>query len=200
MNWNPKNNSYCKYFSWIGGDYRSPEELDGEPIDDKSDVWPMGANIFVLLSGLYPYYTEWGTKVIEKIIANGTRPYLDPRYKERSLIEGGLYDIMQQCFEVDPDERVDIFSVVRHLRSIRDAVIAERANGDSPPYRGDTILPELAHHIIGAEKKKQRQKEAYFAEHGNLDGFEVTTTSYGEYGDGDDDGSAGDDGAGDDGD
>jgi serine/threonine protein kinase len=197
LNWNPKNNSYCKYVIWIGGDYRSPEELDGEPIDEKSDVWPLGANIFALLSGLFPYYTVMGTKLIEEIIANGTRPYLDPRYRERSLIEGGLYDIMQQCFEVEPEDRVDIFSVVRHLRAIQDDVTKELTSRNLPPYNGDAVMRELARHIVSAEKMKMRQKELYFAEHGSLDGFQEAS-SYGEYG-GDDDGGGNDDTSGDDG-
>jgi serine/threonine protein kinase len=185
LNWNPRNNSYCKYFIWIGGDYRSPEELNGLPVDDKSDVWPMGANIFVLLSGLYPYYSLRETKLIENTIANGTRPYLDPRYKDRSIIEGSLFDIMQQCFEVDPVKRDDIFEVVRHLRGLKELIMAQRARGDFVPYNGNVILRELSKRVIFAEKEKQRQKEDYLSLHGNLDGYEEASF-YGEYEAGDD--------------
>lgn len=189
LEWNPRNNSYCKYHIWIGGDYRSPEEEDGRPIDEKSDVWPLGANIFVLLSGLYPYYTIRDAKLIESIIANGTRPYLDPRYKRRSFIEAGMYDIMQECFEVDPEKRVDIFTVVRQLRSIKEAV--QRGEGGSEPYDADVVLRKLANNVVAEEKEKQSQKEIYLKLHGSLDGFNETST-YGDYGaqdgdDGDDD-------------
>jgi serine/threonine protein kinase len=170
--------------------------MEGDPIDEKSDVWPMGANIFAILSGLFPYYNINGTKLIEKVIANGTKPYLDPRYKERSFIEGGLYDIMEPCFEVDPAERIDIFTVVRHLREMKEAVIKERSNGDSVPYRGDEIMSKLATRIVNAEKKKQQDRELHLQLHGNLDEFDTTAT-YGEY-EGDDDETDEDLGAGDD--
>ncbi|GKY94534.1 hypothetical protein MPSEU_000419100 [Mayamaea pseudoterrestris] len=200
MTWNTKNSTYCKYSIWIGGDYRSPEEMDGDPIDDKSDVWPIGANLFVLLSGLYPYYSIRETKLIERTIANGTRPFLDPRYRERSAIEGGMFDIMQQCFEVDPEKRVDIFSVVHHLRQLKTLIATKQSHKIHKKYKAHQVNPvmrDLVKRIIFAEKMKLRQKEAYLQSHGNLEGFEVV--SYGEYGGDNDDGSEGDDAGGDDG-
>ena len=80
----------------IGGDYRSPEEMAHEPIDEKSDVWPVGANIFGLLTGLFPYYEVWETEPIQELIYDGQKPYIDPRYKTRSYIEGRLVEIMEQ--------------------------------------------------------------------------------------------------------
>jgi hypothetical protein len=158
--------------------------MEGLPVDERSDVWPMSANIFVLLSGLYPYYTVNNTKQIEKIIANGTLPYLDPRYKDRSFVERGMYDIMEQGFVVDPEQRVDIFTVVRHLRGIRDAVAAERQNGESAPYRGDELMKELARRIVADERKKERRRQQNLAL-----GIVEETSSYGEYeSHGDDDG------------
>jgi serine/threonine protein kinase len=116
LDWNPANNSYCKWHIWIGGDYRSPEEMRAEPIDEKSDVWPMGALIFGLLTGLFPYYTEWDASTIEKIIASGEPPYLDPRWSHKSYIEGRMVEIMEKCFTNLPEDRASIFDVVLHLR------------------------------------------------------------------------------------
>jgi len=47
-------------------------------------------------------------------------PYIDPRYKSRSFIEGRLVEIMNQCHKVNPQERADIFEVVRYLRETRE--------------------------------------------------------------------------------
>jgi serine/threonine protein kinase len=116
LEWNPANASYCKWSIWIGGDYRSPEELRGEPIDEKSDVWPMGALIFGLLTGLFPYYTEWDASAVEKIIASGEPPYWDPRWRHKSYIEGRMVEIMEKCFANNPEDRASIFDVVLHLR------------------------------------------------------------------------------------
>lgn len=118
-------NEYCKYQVWIGGDYRSPEEMNAEPINEQSDIWPMGANIFALLTGLFPYHDVWDRKSVEKIVASGFKPELDPRYKTRSFIEGRLVDIMEPCFAFDPLERPTIFDVVAHLQETK-RIVEER--------------------------------------------------------------------------
>lgn len=129
LEWNPANSSYCKWPIWIGGDYRSPEEMRGEPIDEKSDVWPMGALIFGLLTGLFPYYTVWDTKAVEKVIASGEPPYLDPRWKNKSYIEGRMVEIMERCFADKPEDRASIFEVVLSLRETAEDVVVLRSQG-----------------------------------------------------------------------
>lgn len=37
--------------------YRSPEEFRGDIVDEKMDVFSMGNNIYVLLTGLFPFYS-----------------------------------------------------------------------------------------------------------------------------------------------
>jgi hypothetical protein len=161
LEWNPSKNEYCKFQIWIGGDYRSPEQERGEPIDEKSDVWPMGANIFVLLSGLMPYYDTWDTKDIEEIIASGERPYLDPRFKDKSYIESRMYEIMELCFEVDSVRRVDIFTVVQHLRETREVYLAElRRNGELAPDEEYNVLRPLAKRIQKEDEEAWLQRLA----------------------------------------
>jgi len=75
--------------------------MRAEPVDEKSDVWPMGANIFVLLTGLFPYHTEWERPQIERIIAHGYLPDIDQRYRTRSFIEGRLVEIMELWYVSD---------------------------------------------------------------------------------------------------
>ena len=117
LEWNPSQNDYCKWHIWIGGDYRSPEEMRGEPIDEKSDVWPMGALMFGLLTGLFPYYTIWERSEVEKVIASGEPPYLDPRWKTNSsFVEGRMVEVMERCWANISADRPSIFEVVRHLR------------------------------------------------------------------------------------
>lgn len=51
---------------------------------------------------------------------NGTRGFIDPRYRERIFLETRLLEIMDQCWEHDGDERVDIFAVVKSLNKLLD--------------------------------------------------------------------------------
>lgn len=90
----------------------------------------MGANMFTLLTGLFPYYEIWDRYEIEKIIADGNKPYLDPRWKTRSYIEGRMVEIMEECWEVVPEDRVSIFEVVAHLRETKAVAEERKKTGD----------------------------------------------------------------------
>jgi len=112
----------------------------------------MGANIFALLTGLFPYYETWEKIEVEKLIASGVKPQIDSRYRSRSYIEGRLVEIMEPCFEVDSEERISIFEVVAHLRETK-RVYIERNGGQwpvdpqdlvrIPPDRVQPTLPEI---------------------------------------------------------
>jgi len=100
---------------------RSPEEYDGDWLDESVDIWPFGNLLFTLLTGLLPYYDVQSYKSI-KAIQQATKrgaPYIDPRYKTRSFIEGRIVEIMERCHRVKAAERVSIFEVVKHLKQTR---------------------------------------------------------------------------------
>jgi len=119
MEWNAQKQEYCKYWRSFNGNFNAPEEYDGDYHDESIDIWPMGNLIFTLLTGLKPYYDIFdGDTAIQKATKKGP-PYIDPRYKTRSFIEGRMYDIMKQCHKMNAEERVDIFEVVRHLKETR---------------------------------------------------------------------------------
>lgn len=115
------------------GSFKPPEEYKGGYVDTSADVWPMGNLIFALLTGLKPYYTESEESKIMQMTQEAP-PYLDPRYKTRSFIEGRLVLIMEKCHKMEPSERVDIFEVVRYLRETKQL---------APQYKGVTNLKQL---------------------------------------------------------
>ena len=53
---------------------------------------------------------------IQSATLRGERPYLHPDFRTRSLIERRLTEIMDLCHVLEPKDRVDIFTVVQHLR------------------------------------------------------------------------------------
>jgi Protein kinase domain len=116
--------AYCEEWRCYGGTYRPPEELlcDKTYSNEAVDVWPMGNNIYCLLTGLWPYY-QYGSRqdrnVIQRIRQCET-PIVDARYRNRSFIEGGLVRIMEQTWECDYTKRVSIFSVVQQLYDLRE--------------------------------------------------------------------------------
>jgi len=124
LEWNPEKGEYCKQKGSYRVDFTAPEEYEPrELINEAADVWPMGAIIYCLLTGLWPYH-EVPVKHLAKqqqLAMDGIPPYLDHQaYKMHgSFIEQRLVEIMDQCLVNDPLERVSIFQVVQHLRETR---------------------------------------------------------------------------------
>lgn len=117
MQWNQAEKIYCKYKNGGGnGQYRSPEEFSDQPLNEKIDVYSLGNNFYALLTGLWNFYQWEDDEVVQKKIIKRETPYIDPRYRNRSLEEGALVEIMEKCWAFDPDDRPDVFQVVAFLR------------------------------------------------------------------------------------
>jgi len=116
MEWSAANQTYCDFWTWYGGTYKAPEELRGAFVGAPADVWAMGNGIYGLLTGLYPYYDSTDQDAtVEEILQQDRKPFVDDRYRNRSLVEGRLVEIMEQCWALQQKDRVDIFGVVAHL-------------------------------------------------------------------------------------
>jgi hypothetical protein len=100
----------------------------------------MGNMLFSLLTGLWPYYRQTDEGLIQKTTMKGIAPYLDPRYHNRSLIEGRLVEIMNRCHQLDPKARVDIFTVVRHLRETLRMYKQQQDEEQKPKDEGSFVL------------------------------------------------------------
>lgn len=129
LEWNFEKQEYCQYYTSYGGDYRAPEEYrdDGADVDETVDIWPMGNLIHTLFTGLWPYYDLDDEEDIQAATMRGERPYLHPEFRTRSLIERRMTEIMDQCHVLEPQDRVDIFTVVAHLRETQRLAQEEKA-------------------------------------------------------------------------
>lgn len=126
LEWNPEKGEYCKQKGTYRRDFRAPEEYEPNPrVDASADVWPMGSIIFCLLTGMWPYHAEVDPKhkaKMQQLAIDGIGPYINPSFqnsRSSSLIERRLVEIMDQCHTSDSSRRVDIFTVVRHLRETK---------------------------------------------------------------------------------
>jgi len=79
-----------------------------------------GNMFFSLLTGLYPYYNETEDAKIQALILRGP-PYIDPRYRHRSVVERRMVEIMERCHVLNPSDRADIFEVLHHLGETKEA-------------------------------------------------------------------------------
>ena len=161
LEWNFDKHKHCQYYTSNGGDYRAPEEYrdDGAYVDETVDIWPMGNLIHSLLTGLWPYYDLDNDDEIQAATLRGERPYLHPDFRTRSLIERRLTEIMDLCHVLEPKDRVDIFTVVQHLRETQRLHEDERsakASGKQQPVTGlgNANDNRKENHTGNATKKK----------------------------------------------
>ncbi len=88
-------------------------------MDEKIDVYSYGNGIYGLLTGLWPFYEIDDDSVPRGMVYNGTRPFLDPRWKEQGYIASKLVEVMEQCWTHNATERISIFNVVKQLREVK---------------------------------------------------------------------------------
>jgi serine/threonine protein kinase len=87
-------------------------------LNEKIDVFSFGNNIYALLTGLWTFFDNDNDDEVQHMIIDGKRAFVDPRWKEKSSIESNLVDVMEKCWEHDPEKRIDIFTVIQLLRNI----------------------------------------------------------------------------------
>jgi len=126
MFWSERDQKYCRYGNvapWESG--RPPEELMKKPIDEKVDVYSLGLMMYTVLTGLEPLYKyiyqefflETVSEALSKAVGAGEVPYIDPRWSQHSFAEARLVEIMKLCWTYQPEDRIDVFELVRLLRN-----------------------------------------------------------------------------------
>jgi hypothetical protein len=58
----------------------------------------------------------------QKLILKNATAYIDPHWKDQSLAEGKLAEIIPLCWGADPSKRVSIFEIVTLLRDALEKV------------------------------------------------------------------------------
>lgn len=101
----------CQNIKW-----RSPEEYFDYDLTQQVDVFSLGNNMYSLLTGLWPFFSENNTEKVKERVKTGEKPYIDPRYKERSTAEAKLAEIIDQCHSYHPEDRPSVFEIVKFLR------------------------------------------------------------------------------------
>jgi len=133
MLWDEEEEEYCSYREGFGaGNWRSPEEYHDEYLTEQVDVFSLGNNMYGLLTGLMVFYEIESYGEIQDLVGDGEKAYIDPRYKERSLAEAKLVEIINQCHEYYPEDRPSIFEVVdmlwQALEEVNEAMDKDKNN------------------------------------------------------------------------
>ena len=120
--------NYCPVERCYGGSYRAPEDLRCEENgNEASDTYSLGNNFYMLLTGMWPHYEFQGQrKELYKLIRKGLkRPYIDPAFYNRSVVEDTLIQLMKACWEQKVSNRISVFDVLKELYHVRDQLQQE---------------------------------------------------------------------------
>ncbi|HKE19467.1 MAG TPA: serine/threonine-protein kinase [Kofleriaceae bacterium] len=90
--------------------YMAPEQARGGPIDDRTDIWAVGAVFFRALTGCLPFEGRDPIEMAAKAIV--TRP---PAVTEfRPEVPARLSEVLRSCLAANPNERPDSARMVAH--------------------------------------------------------------------------------------
>jgi serine/threonine protein kinase len=95
--------------------YMAPEQLQGEPITHRVDIFAFGVAAYELLTNQQPFPGETPTDILRKLLDRSD--FIPPRQHNPEL-PGNLEKVILKCLEGDPDKRYPFMSVMaRELRA-----------------------------------------------------------------------------------
>ncbi len=89
--------------------YMSPEQLRGEPVDARSDIFSFGVVLYEMLAGVHPFKKETGMDTASAILNATPKPLVDLRPD----VPGLLQHIVKKMLAKDPQDRYPSIHDVR---------------------------------------------------------------------------------------
>jgi serine/threonine-protein kinase len=82
--------------------FMSPEQMRASrDVDPRSDIWSLGAVLFALLAGQYPFQGEFVMEVFAAVLSGDSVDLC----KVRPQLSPGLAGVVMRCLAVEPEER-----------------------------------------------------------------------------------------------
>lgn len=95
--------------------YMSPEQIRGEQLDERTDIYSLGATFFTLLTGRFPFERD---EVIQILFAHCSAPIPNPLEFDRSL-PPACRTIVARCLAKEPRDRYrSAFELLRDLEDL----------------------------------------------------------------------------------
>ncbi|MFI5167069.1 MAG: protein kinase [Thermoanaerobaculales bacterium] len=117
--------------------YMSPEQVRGQRVDQRSDIFSFGCVLYEMLSGNAPFKRDTPADTITAILVKEPAPVSAPDAEIPAALQG----IVQQCLEKSPEDRYssahDIALALRMLRG------PEEEGTKTPPPRANSRLPRI---------------------------------------------------------
>jgi TolB-like protein/Flp pilus assembly protein TadD len=115
--------------------YMSPEQVEGRPIDARSDLFSLGVIFYELLSGQRPFKGGSSPALMSAILRDSPPPIGE----SRNDVPDALERLISRLIEKRPEDRVqtarDVFNELKHVRKLLDSGAAR------PSTASGTALP-----------------------------------------------------------
>jgi len=116
--------------------YMSPEQLRGESVDSRSDLWSLGALAYEMLAGISPFQTDSSATTVARILNDEPPPLAAV-----PGIPDWLAEVVSQLLKKNPAERPQTASEVRERLDLAMATTPDR--GKSRRRKG-RVTPSVA--------------------------------------------------------
>ncbi|HEY6867281.1 MAG TPA: protein kinase [Candidatus Eisenbacteria bacterium] len=143
--------------------YMAPEQLRGEPVDARADLFALGIMLYELVTGRRPFEGATAAEVTSAILRD-TPP---PAQSLRPDLPSDLGRIIGRCLEKDPERRVQTAKDVRNELEIvrRDTTAAPvpvSAARPGAPVAAAAELPSVA--VLPFANRSRDEADEYFSD------------------------------------
>lgn len=118
--------------------YMAPEQLLGQPVDRRADVWALGITLYWLLSGQRPFRGTSEGQVIQQVVSAEL-----PRLRRRGTqVAPELEEVVRTALERDPDKRFQSAAELQSALELWLARTGEPVTSNSLGLLMNQIFPE----------------------------------------------------------
>ncbi len=82
--------------------YMSPEQIEGKPVDHRSDIFSLGVVLYEMATGARPFSGGSSPALMSSILKDRPRPIADTR----ANVPDGVWQLVARCLEKSPRDRV----------------------------------------------------------------------------------------------
>jgi len=105
--------------------YMSPEQVRGDEVDHRTDIWSFGMTLYEMVAGEHPFRCDHREATFYSILAKDPKPVKELR----DDVPPGLARIIRCCLEKEPADRFQsMTAVLTELKSVRTQWIPARAH------------------------------------------------------------------------
>ena len=135
--------------------YMSPEQIEGQPVDGRADLFSVGAVLFELVTGRTPFDGDSVTTVMMKIVQDEPAPDVRAFAPDTPPT---LANVIRRALEKDPDQRyADAAEMAADLRAVRLEVVEHDDRIEDETSTGDQsdATRTAPYFVRGAEARSE---------------------------------------------